>query len=124
MIFLSFFQVSAEDKGTGNKEKITITNDQNRLTPEDIERMINDAEKFADEDSKLKSRVEARNELESYAYSLKNQIGDKEKLGGKLSEEEKTKIEEVVNEKIAWLEEHQVGLVFILFFTLLVNFKF
>jgi heat shock protein 5 len=103
--------VSAEDKGTGNKEKITITNDQNRLTPEDIERMINDAEKFADEDSKLKSRVEARNELESYAYSLKNQIGDKEKLGGKLSEEEKTKIEEVVNEKIAWLEEHQVGVV-------------
>ncbi len=99
--------MSAEDKGTGNKEKITITNDQNRLTPEDIERMINDAEKFADEDSKLKSRVEARNELESYAYSLKNQIGDKEKLGGKLSEEEKTKIEEVVNEKIAWLEEHQ-----------------
>ena len=106
-------QVSAEDKGTGNKEKITITNDQNRLTPEDIERMINDAEKFADEDSKLKSRVEARNELESYAYSLKNQIGDKEKLGGKLSEEEKTKIEEVVNEKIAWLEEHQVGVVFL-----------
>ncbi len=106
--------MSAEDKGTGNKEKITITNDQNRLTPEDIERMINDAEKFADEDSKLKSRVEARNELESYAYSLKNQIGDKEKLGGKLSEEEKTKIEEVVNEKIAWLEEHQVGVVFIL----------
>ena len=61
-------QVSAEDKGTGNKEKITITNDQNRLTPEDIERMINDAEKFADEDAKLKGRVEARNELESYAY--------------------------------------------------------
>ena len=60
--------VSAEDKGTGNKEKITITNDNNRLTPEDIERMINDAEKFADEDAALKSKVEARNELESYAY--------------------------------------------------------
>jgi len=100
-------QVSAEDKGTGNKEKITITNDQNRLTPEDIEKMINDAEKFADEDAKLKGKVEARNELESYAYSLKNQIGDKEKLGGKLSDEEKEKIEEVVNEKIKWLEENQ-----------------
>jgi len=100
-------QGSAEDKGTGNKEKITITNDQNRLTPEDIERMINDAEKFADEDAKLKGRVEARNELESYAYSLKNQIGDKEKLGGKLSDEEKEKIEEIVNEKISWLEENQ-----------------
>merc|ERR1711887_319802 len=99
-------QVSAEDKGTGNKEKITITNDQNRLTPEDIERMINDAEKFADEDAKLKGKVEARNELESYAYSLKNQLSDKEKLGGKLSDEDKEKIEEVVNEKIAWLEEN------------------
>merc|ERR1711989_8556 len=99
-------QVSAEDKGTGNKEKITITNDQNRLTPEDIEKMINDAEKFADEDAKLKGKVEARNELESYAYSLKNQLSDKEKLGGKLSDEETAKIEEVINEKIAWLEEN------------------
>merc|ERR1719369_662649 len=62
--------VSAEDKGTGSKEKITITNDQNRLTPEDIEKMINDAEKFADEDAKLKGKVEARNELESYAGSM------------------------------------------------------
>merc|ERR1719412_2311017 len=60
----------------------TITNDNNRLSPEDIERMINDAEKFAEEDAGLKGKVEARNELESYAYSLKNQIGDKEKLGG------------------------------------------
>merc|ERR1712024_268191 len=98
--------VSAEDKGTGSKEKITITNDQNRLTPEDIEKMINDAEKFADEDAKLKGKVEARNELESYAYSLKNQIGDKEKLGGKLSDEEESKIEEVINEKIKWLEDN------------------
>ncbi len=67
--------MSAEDKGTGSKEKITITNDQNRLTPEDIEKMINDAEKFAD--AKWKGKVEARNELESYANSLKNQLSDK-----------------------------------------------
>jgi len=100
-------QVSAEDKGTTNKEKITINNDQNRLTPEDIEQMIADAEKFADEDKKLKERVEARNELESYAYSLKNQINDKEKLGAKISDEDKEKIEEAVNEKISWLEENQ-----------------
>jgi heat shock protein 5 len=100
-------QVSAEDKGTGNKEKITITNDQNRLTPEDIEQMIQDAERFAEDDKKLKERVESRNELESYAYSLKNQVNDKEKLGAKLSDEEKEKIEEAVNEKIAWLEENQ-----------------
>jgi endoplasmic reticulum chaperone BiP len=100
-------QVSAEDKGTGNREKIVITNDQNRLTPDDIERMIKDAERFADDDKKLKERVEARNELESYAYSLKNQIGDKEKLGGKLSDEEKKKMEEAIDEKIKWLEDNQ-----------------
>lgn len=99
-------RVSAEDKGTGNKQKITINNDQNRLTPEDIERMVKDAEKFADEDKKVKEKVEARNELESYAYSLKNQIGDKEKMGGKLTDEDKKKIEEAVDEKIKWLESH------------------
>jgi heat shock protein 5 len=99
--------VTAEDKGTGNKNKITITNDQNRLSPEDIERMINDAEKFADEDKKVKELVEARNEIESYAYSLKNQIGDEEKLGGKLSEDEKKTIEEAVDETISWLESNK-----------------
>merc|ERR1711953_1580020 len=100
-------QVSAQDKGTDNKEKITITNDQNRLTPEDIERMVKDAETFADEDAKLKTRVESRNELESYAYSLKNQINDKDKLGAKISDEDKEKIEEAVNAAISWLEENQ-----------------
>ncbi|RZC32558.1 MreB Mbl domain containing protein, partial [Asbolus verrucosus] len=100
-------QVSAEDKGTGNREKIVITNDQNRLTPEDIDRMIRDAEKFADDDKKLKERVEARNELESYAYSLKNQLSDKDKLGSKVSSDEKAKMEEAIEEKIKWLEDNQ-----------------
>ena len=99
-------RVSAEDKGTGNKEKITITNDQNRLSPEDIERMVNDAEKFADDDKKVKERVESRNELESYTYSLKNQIGDKEKLGGKLSEEDKETVNKAVEDKISWLDKN------------------
>merc|ERR1712079_21107 len=100
-------QVSAEDKGTGNKEKITITNDQNRLTPEDIERMIQESEQFAEEDKKMKEKVESRNELESYAYSLKTQINDKDKLGSKLSDEDKEKIETAVEAKISWLEENQ-----------------
>merc|ERR1712048_688572 len=60
----------------------------------------------AEEDAALKGKVEARNELEGYAYSLKNQLSDKEKLGGKLSEDEQSKIEEVINEKIKWLEEN------------------
>ncbi|KAI1730372.1 hsp70 protein [Ditylenchus destructor] len=99
--------VTAEDKGTGNKNKITITNDHNRLSPEDIERMINDAEKFADDDKKIKEAVEARNELESYAYSLKNQIGDKEKLGGKLTDDDKTTIETAVDGAISWLDSNK-----------------
>jgi heat shock protein 5 len=100
-------RVSAEDKGTGSKESITITNDQNRLTPEDIERMVQEAERFAEEDNKVKARVESRNELESYLYGLKNQLGDDDKLGGKLSEEDKETITEAVEEKITWLGENE-----------------
>ncbi|XP_042607402.1 endoplasmic reticulum chaperone BiP-like [Cyprinus carpio] len=103
----SILRVTAKDLGTGNKNKITITNDQNRLTPKDIERMVNEAERYADEDKKLKERIDARNELESYAYSLKNQIGDKKKLGGKLSSDDKEAIEKAIEEKIEWLESHQ-----------------
>uniref|UniRef100_A0AAU0MUW0 Heat shock protein family A member 5 variant X1 n=1 Tax=Urechis unicinctus TaxID=6432 RepID=A0AAU0MUW0_UREUN len=99
-------KVTAEDKGTGSKNEIVINNDQNRLSPEDIERMINEAEQFADEDKAVKERVEARNELESFAYSLKTQINDKEKLGSKLSDEEKETIETAINEQIEWLEAH------------------
>ncbi|XP_062411225.1 endoplasmic reticulum chaperone BiP-like [Sardina pilchardus] len=99
--------VSAEDKGTGNKNKITITNDQNRLSEEEIRRMVNDAVQFADEDQKIKERIDARNELESYAYSLKNQVGDTEMLGGKLSDDDKETIVKAVEEKIEWMESHQ-----------------
>lgn len=96
--------VSAEDKARGKKEKITITNDHSRLSPEDIDRMIQDAEKFANEDKKIIEKVESRNDLESYVYSLKNQINDNEKLGGKLSDEDKEKIEKLVDVSISWLE--------------------
>ena len=66
--------VAAEDKGTGNKNKITITNEHNRLSKEDIDRMIEEAEKFADEDKKVKEIVEARNGFESYVFTLKSQV--------------------------------------------------
>jgi len=99
-------RVSAEDKGTGNVEKITIKNDDNRLSKEDIDRMVQDAEKFAAEDQKAKEKVDAKNELEGYAYSLKNQVSDKEKLGGKLSDEDKEAINAAVDETISWLEEN------------------
>merc|ERR1712228_755029 len=87
-------KVSAEDKGTGSKQQIVIQADQNRLSDEDIEKMVKDAETFADEDKKLKEKVEARNELESFVYSLKNQLNDKEKLGANISEEDKKTVED------------------------------
>merc|ERR1719419_1633241 len=100
-------KVSAEDKGTGSKQQIVIQADQNRLSDEDIEKMVKDAETFAEEDKKLKEKEEARNEMESFVYSLKNQLNDKEKLGAKISEEDKKTIEDAINDKIAWLEANQ-----------------
>jgi len=99
-------QVTAEDKGTGNKNKIVINKDQNRLNPEDIEKMINDAEKFAEQDKILKEKVDAKNELESVAYSLKTQLNDKEKLGGKLSEAEKETLTKASDDALSWLEKN------------------
>ncbi|CAF3851340.1 unnamed protein product, partial [Rotaria sp. Silwood1] len=102
-------KVTAEDKGTGNKNNIVINSNTNRLSPEEIDRMIKDSEKFADEDKKVKERVDAKNELESYAYSLKTQLNDKEKLGGKLSDSDKTSIESAVEEQIKWLESNPMA---------------
>merc|ERR1739848_585860 len=99
-------RVSAEDKGSNNKESITIKNDANRLSPEDIEQMIKDAEAHADADAAAKERVDAKNELEGLAYSMKNQVKDEEKLGGKLSEEEKETINKACDDVIEWLESN------------------
>ena len=82
-------KVSAGDKGTGKSESITITNDKGRLTPEEIERMVAEAEQFADEDKAIREKIEARNGLENYAFSLKNQVNDDEGLGGKIDEDDK-----------------------------------
>jgi heat shock protein 5 len=82
-------KVTAGDKGTGKSESITITNDKGRLTQEEIDRMVEEAEKYADEDKATKERIEARNGLENYAFSLKNQVNDEEGLGGKIDDEDK-----------------------------------
>ncbi|KAL5109153.1 Endoplasmic reticulum chaperone BiP [Taenia crassiceps] len=99
-------RVSAEDKGTGKKSNIVINKETNRLSPEEIERMIQDAEKFSDQDKQVKERVEVRNDLESLAYSIKNQVKDKEKMGGKLSEDEIKTIEDAADEAIKWMENN------------------
>merc|ERR1711975_198392 len=99
--------VGAQDKGTGKKEKITITNDKGRLSQEEIERMVEEAEQYADEDKKVRERIEGRNSLESYVYSVKNTINDEEKLKGKISDEDREKVEEIMKETNEWLDENQ-----------------
>jgi len=101
-------KVSAADKATGKSESITITNERGRLSQEEIERMVAEAEKFADEDKATRERIEARNGLENYAFSLKNQVNDEEGLGGKLDEDDKETLLAAVKEATEWLEENAV----------------
>jgi heat shock protein 1/8 len=100
--------VSAADKSTGKSEKITITNDKGRLSKEDIERMVNEAESFKAEDEKQRERITAKNGLESYAYSMKQTIED-EKVKDKISEEDKATISAKVDEVMAWIDANQTA---------------
>ncbi|KAJ2160465.1 ATPase with role in protein import into the ER [Coemansia sp. RSA 552] len=99
-------KVGAIDKGTGKGESITITNNKGRLSDEEIERMVQEAEEFAEEDRMLKERIEAKNAFENYLYSLKNQVTDKDQLGSKLDSEDKDSITEAIKEAEKWLEDN------------------
>merc|ERR1712070_1234820 len=100
--------VSAEDETTGQKNKITITNDKGRLSKEEIERMVQEAEKYKSEDEEHKKKVDAKNAPENYAYNMRNTIQD-DKVGGKLDADDKKKIEEAVEGAISWLDANQLA---------------
>ncbi|CAO2196998.1 unnamed protein product [Urochloa humidicola] len=100
--------VSAEDKTTGQKNKITITNDKGRLSKEEIEKMVQEAEKYKAEDEEVKKKVDAKNSLENYAYNMRNTIKD-DKIASKLSPDDKKKIEEAVDGAISWLDSNQLA---------------
>ncbi|KAI3975122.1 hypothetical protein MKX01_038450 [Papaver californicum] len=100
--------VSAEDKTTGQKNKITITNDKGRLSKEEIEKMVEEAEKYKTEDEQHKQKVESKNSLENYAYNMRNTIKD-EKIAGKLAPADKKKIEDAVEAAIQWLDANQLA---------------
>lgn len=100
-------QVSAEDKGTGKAEKITITAEKGRLSEEEIERMVREAEEFAEEDKKVKGRIDARNGLESYLYNLKNTLEDEEKgLADNISAQDKKELQDMVDETLDWMDSN------------------
>merc|ERR1711939_584922 len=101
--------VNAEDKGTGKAEKITITNDKGRLTEEEIEKMIKDAETYADEDKKVKERVDAKNPFDGYLHSMKSATegsGENKGLSEKMEEEEKEKVLDAIKDGQEWLDSN------------------
>jgi len=100
--------VSACDKSTGKQNKITITNDKGRLSKEEIEKMVNDAEKFKADDEKQKERITAKNGLESYCFNMKTTIDD-EKVKDKISEDDRKKITDKCDEAIKWLDANQLA---------------
>ncbi|KAG0525507.1 hypothetical protein BDA96_06G062600 [Sorghum bicolor] len=100
--------VSAEDKTTGQKNKITITNDKGRLSKEEIEKMVQEAERYKAEDEEVKKKVDAKNALENYAYNMRNTIKD-DKIASELPAEDKKKIEDAVDGAISWLDSNQLA---------------
>ncbi|PWN41166.1 heat shock protein 70 [Ceraceosorus guamensis] len=99
-------KVSASDKGTGKAESITITNDKGRLSPEDIERMVKEAEQFAEEDEASRKRIEALNQLQALIASTRSQVSDKDGLGAKLDKSDKESINTALKDTEKWLEEN------------------
>jgi len=100
--------VSAVEKAGGRTEKITITNDKGRLSKEEIDRMVDESEKFKDDDDKQKEKISAKNGLESYCFNIKSSIEDSN-IKDKLSESEKNMVTEKCNEAIEWLERNQMA---------------
>merc|ERR1711862_781087 len=102
-------QVTAADKGTGKSEKITITSEKGRLSEEEIRRMIEEAEEYAEEDRIVKERVESRNGFETYLYGLRNHMEDEDRSRN-LSSEDKRELLDLVDEKLEWMEENPEAL--------------
>lgn len=96
--------IGAHDKGTGKSQTLTITSEKGRLSEEEIERMVREAEEFAEQDEAEKTKVQARNELEAYLYNLKNSITDT--LVGKLSDDDKSTLTTTIDAALVWLEDH------------------
>ncbi|KAL1771714.1 heat shock 70 kDa protein 1-like [Sigmodon hispidus] len=96
------------DKSTGKANKITITNDKGRLSKEEIERMVQEAEKYKAEDEGQREKIAAKNALESYAFNMKSAVSD-EGLKDKISESDKKKILDKCSEVLSWLEANQLA---------------
>merc|ERR1712166_844040 len=99
---------SAQDKSTGKANQITITNEKGRLSQSEIDRMVSEAEQFKDEDDANRGKVEAKNGLENYCFTMRNTLQE-EKLKEKFEGDDKDKIEKAVQEALDWLDKNQLA---------------
>jgi len=97
--------VTAKEKSTGKTNQITITNDKGRLSPDDIERMVKEAEQFKDEDEKIKKKIDSKNQLESFTYSVKNSL-DEENIKSKISDTDRTTLLDKISETEKFIENN------------------
>merc|ERR1712047_27698 len=100
--------VSAQDKSTGKSNQITITNEKGRLSQAEIDRMVQEAEKYRSEDESNKAKVEAKNGLENYFFTMRNTFNE-EKLKEKFEGGDKEKIEKAVQDTLDWLDKNQLA---------------
>merc|ERR1719439_112985 len=100
--------VSAQDKSTGKSNQITITNEKGRLSQAEIDRMVQEAEKYRDEDEQNKAKIEAKNGLENYCFTMRNTLQE-EKLKDKFEDGDKDKIEKAVQDALDWLDKNQLA---------------
>ena len=98
--------VTAEEKSTKNVKKITIKNERGRLSQDDIDRMVSDAEKFKEQDEKVRKRVEAKNALEGYCFGVRNSLSN-EQFASAVSQEDKDKINKEIDDALAWIDINQ-----------------
>ena len=99
--------MTAKERGTGKTESITITNDKGRLSKEEIDRMIHEAQKFAAHDKELKEKLDAKQNLEQYLYTMRATINDRDKLADKLEGQDKEVIKEALDEGDQWLRSNE-----------------
>jgi L1 cell adhesion molecule like protein len=98
--------VSAQDKSTGNVKKITIKNEKGRLSQQEIDKMIADAEKFKDQDEAVKKKIEAKNGLEGYCFGVRNSLNN-EQFANAINQSDKEKVNKEINDCLAWIEGNQ-----------------
>lgn len=102
----SILAVQAVEKGSGKKNNIVIKNENGKLSDADIERMLREAEEFAEQDKLAKEKIEARQSLDNYLYSVKSSLNDPEKLKGKLSSDDQETLEDALKDGQSFIDEN------------------